>query len=979
MHGVAIWLTCWSIGAASVAAAESPAFSTAGLAAPAGARGAVSADFNGDGWIDIATANTGRNTVAVFLNAKTAGRYLPPFEIEVGAGPFAIAAGDLNRDGTPDIVVTTPDSGAGTLEILLMGSDARPLSHRVATIGQARGVALADVNRDGILDIVYAGYTSAAVFALRGDGLGGFTSDGSWPVGSRPQGVAAGDFNHDGLIDLAVAINGVSAVDVLYGSATGFTRRSVAVGRTTNVLSTADIDLDGWDDIAAVSTDTDAVAILRGGPTGFALAGARHTGPSPRGIASGDFNRDGHPDFAVSNRSGNSVTVLLSQPGTVLPTPSDDLAAGSGARGIVAGDFNNDGRIDIAAAAEFEPQLTLFSNRTTFITTGFSFHEDRVAVSGPDTRTVAADLNHNGKPDLLANGFALLDDRRIVNVEQHSPSFVFDVAAADYDRDGHLDVVMAVQYSRPTEDSGFEGVEVYRGDGNGGFTLIREVAVAGAHQVRVADLNRDGRSDLVVAGTASVSILLQGVSGSIDVPVASYPSQIETADVNRDDRIDVLVSHRDPSAIETLIGDGRGRLSPTSAVKFRLPVEQFVVADFNHDGRVDLAMESAAVIFVALATPTGWTAPVEYPTVLPHPAADGLVAGDFNNDGQVDLVDSTGTMLRGTGSGRFGTALAFDFLVLRGTPVDWNGDGLLDIGTLYDVIVNDRNGQNHPPVADAGADFSLEYKSQFTQPDGPLWAGNSSDPDLHRLTYQWTDDETGRSSLFVTPAATMPPKPPGTHAFTLTVFDGRNGQASDDLAITITPTQEIVVYPAADSTVVGNWQIVDDPSAAAGARLFYPNANASKVTTALAEPASYVEVPFVADPTQTYKLWVRLKAQNNAAGNDSIWLQFSGSVDTAGQPAYRIGTTGALPINLEECSGCGISGWGWEDDGWGGMNVNGTVLRFPAGGVQKLRIQVREDGVSLDQIVLSAVTYRTRRPGSARNDTVIVPLPRPPE
>jgi hypothetical protein len=112
---------------------------------------------------------------------------------------------------------------------------------------------------------------------------------------------------------------------------------------------------------------------------------------------------------------------------------------------------------------------------------------------------------------------------------------------------------------------------------------------------------------------------------------------------------------------------------------------------------------------------------------------------------------------------------------------------------------------------------------------------------------------------------------------------------------------------------------------------------------------------------------------NNFFNNDSIWLQLSGAVDPAGQRAYGIGTTGGLPVNLEECSGCGISGWGWEDDGWGAVNRNGVLLRFPQGAPQRIRIQVREDGVSVDQIVLSAVKYRTTRPGAAKDDTVILP------
>lgn len=107
-------------------------------------------------------------------------------------------------------------------------------------------------------------------------------------------------------------------------------------------------------------------------------------------------------------------------------------------------------------------------------------------------------------------------------------------------------------------------------------------------------------------------------------------------------------------------------------------------------------------------------------------------------------------------------------------------------------------------------------------------------------------------------------------------------------------------------------------------------------------------------------MWVRLKADANSPYNDSVWLQFTGS-------SY------SLPVNLEECSGCGESGWGWEDDGWGSVNKNGITLRFQDGGFQEILIQQREDGVSIDQIVLSSEKYLTTRPGAAKNDATILP------
>ena len=113
---------------------------------------------------------------------------------------------------------------------------------------------------------------------------------------------------------------------------------------------------------------------------------------------------------------------------------------------------------------------------------------------------------------------------------------------------------------------------------------------------------------------------------------------------------------------------------------------------------------------------------------------------------------------------------------------------------------------------------------------------------------------------------------------------------------------------------------------------------------------------FVSLPTRAslYKLWIRLKADRNNWANDSVWVQFYGATDGAGHGVYSPGTTSGLAVNLEECSGCGVSGWGWEDDGWGAVNRNGVLLRFYAAGEFAVVVQRREDGVSIDQIVLSS-------------------------
>jgi hypothetical protein len=118
-------------------------------------------------------------------------------------------------------------------------------------------------------------------------------------------------------------------------------------------------------------------------------------------------------------------------------------------------------------------------------------------------------------------------------------------------------------------------------------------------------------------------------------------------------------------------------------------------------------------------------------------------------------------------------------------------------------------------------------------------------------------------------------------------------------------------------------------------------------------------------------LWVRGKADANYWGNDSVTVQFSDSVDAAGGPIYRISTTTGAAVNLEDCSGCGESGWGWQDNGWG-AGVYGPDIYFAHSGTQTVRVQVKEDGFSIDQLVLSASKYLKTPPGALKNDTTIL-------
>ena len=183
-------------------------------------------------------------------------------------------------------------------------------------------------------------------------------------------------------------------------------------------------------------------------------------------------------------------------------------------------------------------------------------------------------------------------------------------------------------------------------------------------------------------------------------------------------------------------------------------------------------------------------------------------------------------------------------------------------------------------------------------------------------------------------------------------------------------SDDIVLYAKDATAVSGDWQPVEDATAAGGQRMWNPDAGVPKITTPAAAPASYFELTFEAEANVPYHLWLRMKADNDHWTNDSVYVQFSGTIDSLGNPVWRIGTTSAAMVSLEDCGGCGESGWGWNDNGYDTAGLN---VRFAESGTHTIRIQQREDGISIDQVVLSTRTYMTTPPGAARDDATILP------
>lgn len=256
------------------------------------------------------------------------------------------------------------------------------------------------------------------------------------------------------------------------------------------------------------------------------------------------------------------------------------------------------------------------------------------------------------------------------------------------------------------------------------------------------------------------------------------------------------------------------------------------------------------------------------------------------------------------------------------------------------------------------------------------WADNGWDgvgPDvyfaesgLQTIRIQRREDGVSIDQIVLSPG-TFLRQPPGAAKSDSTVYPEHAGELPPPGGGT-----DRVLYASDARTVGDGFSVVEDPTAAGGQALQSLDRGQTKIITALADPATHAELDFEAAAGQPYRLWVRARALHDHWGNDSIHVQFSGSVDSHGDQVFRIGTTGSAVVNLEDCSGCGLRGWGWQDNGWG-VGVLGPTIYFAESGPQTVRVQNREDGLVIDQIVLSPETYLGRAPGNLKEDATILP------
>ncbi len=392
---------------------------------------------------------------------------------------------DLAAAGTGQVVVKnpTPAGGSSNPQSFLVATPTSTIAMSGSTpaVGtNPRGIALADFNGDGKLDIAVANRNANTVSILTGNGSGTFTLLSSPAVGTDPCAVAVGDFNGDGKLDIVTANRASYTISVLLGNGDGtFQAHTDYPGGTEPIaLTAADVNGDGFLDIISLNSADNTISVYLGVGDGTFQPGVPYpTGSSPIGVVAGDFNGDGIIDVATVNSGTSNIAVLFGN-GDGTFQPAAFYNTGSDPDGLVAVDLNGDGKLDFVAANNGSNTISvLLNNGNGTFGTGVTY-----AVGALPFSVAAGDFYDNGKVDIAVTNFG---DNTVTLLPGKG--------------DGTFNVATALTFS--TGDS--------------------PIGLA------AGDFNGDGRLDLVASNSVddTISILLQTPSTSLSTTSLSFGSQ----------------------------------------------------------------------------------------------------------------------------------------------------------------------------------------------------------------------------------------------------------------------------------------------------------------------------------------------------------------------------------------------------------------------------------------------------------------------
>ena len=564
-----------------------------------------------------------------------------------------------------------------------------------------------DVDGDLHPDLIQTVGSSVTVSHGLGDGT--FGDPVTYPVGTNPNDLAVVDLDGDMQPEIVTTNLQSNTISVLHNlGAIGFAPQvTYPTGAGPHLVAYADLNGDHAQDLVVVNGDGHTIGVyVNHGDGTFAAAVTYATGTFTTGLAIGDVIGDAKPDVVITDISGTaSVFANIGTGALAAPvTLTTDMSPGGVAVANVAGDA----KLDIVISersVDGHLELGVFANL------GGSFAARQDYLVGGDASPasfVLGDFDGDGHLDAVLSA-GVTDTIDALGIASGTAAGGFATAAlyrswsangasaADINSDGKLDVVAAGQ---------FNGTQILLNTGNGTFPAPRTLPTSyQPAQVAARDLDGDGALDVIVAGNQSAGQIYfndrhGGFVAPISQPGVIRPSAVLVGDIDGNGMPDIVIPDQvDPHKAAVWLNQGN-RTFAASVVS--LPVDPAISAlvDVNHDGVRELVVADDTQLTV-LAYQANGTFAVD--STSPITLAAGIVAGDVNHDGSQDVIVSRqgggATTFLGNGAAGWAAQIDIPSAANGGLALgDVNGDGKLDLATIREVMLGQGDGSFASPI-----------------------------------------------------------------------------------------------------------------------------------------------------------------------------------------------------------------------------------------------------------------------------------------
>jgi hypothetical protein len=654
----------------------------------------VAADVNSDGLADVIMP--GEGSIAILFGQANGTLSFPQY-ISVPTTPYALAAGDVDGNGTVDLVsITSDDSSSTTVTILLgdgKGSFQAPVTQQTFSGIYPQNAYLVDLDGDGKLDLVLAVESPSGV---GGSLLWLKNTGGAFAAPTTLASISNGnyciaDFNGDGQPDILYAST-PQAMHILINQGNGSFSDQVAGGLNGVVgFPTAlDFNLDGIPDVVIVVQEPDGAILysFEGLGNGSFKQVASLTAPGGGQLVAGDFDNDGFPDLA--GPQGLEPSEIMYFWGDGQGNFTMQPVVGPEGQYVAVGDFNGDGIPDMVVPDRFNFVSLALGH------TGRNF-PSLFAVNPPAmTELSTGDITGDGLQDIFVGGFDDPVDGILISgtvyANQGNSSFknaastdpsTFEIA--DLTGKGVVDLL-----------GGNTNLEIWPNNGAYSFSSSPITFTQPTSAVTVADMDGDGYPD-IVSGTGQI-FYGNGAYQFTPVTVPFLTSGYIIGNFAGNGLLDIATSSG------TLLNMGNRTFQFVATTSLPLDGAMAAVGDFNGDGKDDVAINLPNETTISIWYSKGDGTFYEGTVVDPGQYPGAMVAGDFNGDGKIDLavglmLSQQACLLFNQGNGEFTRSFfASGAYVVAMTASDLNQNGNLDLvigNVVYDFAPPNVNVAFH--------------------------------------------------------------------------------------------------------------------------------------------------------------------------------------------------------------------------------------------------------------------------------------------